>query len=250
MKSVCWLLLALLCAAPALAAAQCPESPTAFEALFNVPGVTFDAAKLPVGAGVAKVASSAYAWRSGYDARFALVLSLQTIPGLPSPVPALRVQAVEGQAGVTDKDLRRVLTLELDRLCAESVLQGLNSSVKEKLVAAARLGLADWDRRLVWDKTGWKPFNESTLYTPPRGCQAPLVADYSSLPVWQAREQASQSTYVLLLLAVLAAAGALALARKKKASRPRAATSTATSSSAPLAGFYSHVAAGLALPEA
>ncbi|AKG38275.1 hypothetical protein MA03_01820 [Infirmifilum uzonense] len=165
---------------------QClePLDENAFEVVLNIPSIRLDTIKLSSYKEVSKIGLNVFAYRSGYDDRFAVVLSLQTIPGSSTPYPVLRVQLIDEASTVTYEDLRRVLGLELERLTKSGVLVGLNDSLKARIVSQARLGLAGWDMRLVWDDGQFKPYIDSSIYVPQRGCQLPLVTDYSKLPVW------------------------------------------------------------------
>lgn len=198
--------------------AQCvePLDAKAFEALLNVDNVKVDFSKLLACKQVFQASSNVFAYKSGFDERFAIVLSLQALPGSKDQFPMIRVQLIPNSRGeVSDEDLRRVLSLELDRLCREGVLVNMNESLKSKLVSCAGFGLAGWDRMLVWSNGGFTPFNESAFYVPPRGCIVPLISDYSSLPVWSANQipfSAQFAVPIIILTIILL----LVVAFKKK----------------------------------
>ncbi|QOJ78720.1 hypothetical protein IG193_08215 [Infirmifilum lucidum] len=211
------LVLAVLVLVPCTFLAQCPEplEARAFEAVINTPGARLDASRLAAYA-VKEVASGVFAYRSGFDERIAVTLGLEALPATGRQYPVIRLQVLPGASGVTDADLRRALKLELDRLTSVGVIQGLSEELESSLVLSARLGLAGWDRRLVFDNGAWRPFNESSIYVPLRGCPAPLAVDYSSLPVWRT---GSQDNLPLIISAGVVAVLALFLAWRFTAKR-------------------------------
>jgi len=202
-----------------LVQAQCPEplDAKACEVVLSIPGARLDALKLTAVAQVREAAPGVYAYRSGFDERFAVILSLEALPATGKQYPVIRVQAVPEAQGVTDSDIKRVLGLELNRLTGKGIIQGVSEEEKSALVATARLGLAGWDRRLVFDGGAWRPFNESSLYTPQRGCLVQPVTDYSSLPVWPAEPDfSSLALPVFAACAVVAALVAWRLLARRK----------------------------------
>jgi len=198
--------------------AQClePLDAKACEVVLSIPGARLDALKLTAAAQVREVAPGVYAYRSGFDERFAVILSLEALPATGKQYPVLRVQAVPEAQGVTDSDIKRVLGLELDRLTGKGIVQGVSEEERSALVATARLGLAGWDRRLVFDGSAWRPFNESSLYIPQRGCPVQPVTDYSSLPVWPAEPATGSLAFLVAACTVAVAFIAWRLLARRK----------------------------------
>ncbi len=197
--------------------AQCSEplEARAFEAVINTPGARLDASRLAAYP-VKEVAPGVFAYRSGFDEMIAVIISLEALPPTGKQYPVIRLQVLPGIGGVTDAELRSVLKLELDRLTSAGIIQGLSEGLESSLVSSARLGLAGWDRRLVFDNGVWRPFNESSIYVPLRGCPAPLTVDYYSLPVWTA---SSRDGLLSIISAGVVAALVLLLAWRFAAKR-------------------------------
>ncbi|MEZ0346839.1 MAG: hypothetical protein ABWK01_09825 [Infirmifilum sp.] len=202
--------------------AQCiePLDARAFEVVLNCGHVLVNPSKLQACTQVAHISEYVFAYKSGYDKRFAVIISLQELRGSNYRYPCIRIQFLnESLAGVSREDLRRVLDMELDRLCSEGILIGLNESLKAKILTYADFGLAGWDRRLVWDNGDFKPFNESSLYYPPRGCLVPQISDYSTLPTWSGSQEATALLLILLLLTGLLLLVGVYTLRRKNLSR-------------------------------
>ena len=59
---------------------------------------------------------------------------------------------------VDGKTVAEVLGKELLWLAENNIVTGLTAADVEEIKSSASLGLAGWDKRLVWDGTAWKPY--------------------------------------------------------------------------------------------
>jgi len=197
----------LLLAAPLLTtvAQPCPEDLYAVELVLpaevKLRGASLGAYR--------EVSPEVYAYRSGFDERVVVALYHSPAPPLGTRLPTVRFQVpVEGGSPlftVSSEELCRAAKLELSRLAAAGVLEGLEPGDIEKLDAACSAGKAGWERRLVLVNGTWVPYSEVPGAKPLLGCRAPLPLSYAEVPTWPAPQQ-------LPLLPAAAAAAALLLA--------------------------------------
>ena len=61
---------------------------------------------------------------------------------------------------VGEEEVKAALKRELEWLAETGVVEGLSSSDIEAITAAARLGYAGWNSRLVWHSGAWVPYSE------------------------------------------------------------------------------------------
>jgi hypothetical protein len=67
---------------------------------------------------------------------------------------------LEPAVEVGEEEVRAALRRELEWLVENGVVEGLNSGDVEAIIAAARLGYAGWNSRLVWHAGAWMPYSE------------------------------------------------------------------------------------------
>jgi len=186
--AVCVLQLQLAASWLTAVAQPCPEA----EDLYAVEVVLPAEVKLRVTSlgAYREVSPEVYAYRSGFDERVIVALYYSSAPPLGARLPTVRFQVpVEGGRPlftVSSEELCRAAKLELSRLAAAKVLEGLKPSDIEKLATACSAGRAGWEWRLVLVNDTWVPYSEVPGAKPLLGCRAPLPLSYAEVPTWPA----------------------------------------------------------------
>jgi len=219
--AVCVLLLQLAASWTIAVAQPCPEDLYAVEAVFPAEVKL----KIALLGAFREVSPGVYAFRSGYDERVVVALYHSPAPPLGTMLPTVRFQVpVEGGKpifNVSGGELCRVVKLEIDRLVAEGVLEGLRPADAEGLAAACSAGKAGWEKRLVLCNGTWLSYDEVPGASPLLGCRVPLPLGYAEIPIWTVPRQPP----LWLVAAAAVAALILALSWKRFKGR-RSASST------------------------
>ncbi|MEM1690914.1 MAG: hypothetical protein QXG48_04540 [Thermofilaceae archaeon] len=117
---------------------------------------------------------------------------------------------------VSEDDVKAALKVELEWLVENRVVSGLEPADTALIAAAAKLGYAGWNQRLVWYEGGWTPYSQvpgATLVKCVIGVHPeflPGTSEHTSLG--QASTARTGETFRNILILAIALIAALAAA--------------------------------------